>query len=877
MGDSVRVLYVDDPGLVARAATGLGRADARLTVETATSVDEALGRVDDADCVVSAYDLSDGDGVDFLGAVRERDPDRPFILFTDAGSEAVASEAISAGVTDYVRKDAVSDPWRQLADRVVDAADRSRDSVDYRAIFEHSPDGIVVQNPDGSFVDMNDAYADLFGYDREAFLEADFEAVHPDEPPYTLDHAREQIRDALESGPRTFEWPGITSDGEQFWTEVHLTPIRLDGADRVLATVRDVTERKERERELQRAERRYRAILDDPNILAGLLDPDGTVLDVNETALAYVDAPREAVIGVPFWGTPWFAQADAARAGIKTRIDRAASGEYVEFEADLTGADGTVHAIEGVFRPVASEDEVVSIVVSAREVTERKERERELERIRDFFMEAERLGNLGAWEYDADDNVVWTEGTRRIHGVDDDFEPTVAAGLDFIHPDDRDRVASAVEAAMEMGEPYDIEARLITASGDTRWIRARGEPVDTDGTTVRGYIQDITDQKERERQLREAKSQLEAAIEAGALGTWGWSIPEDRVVVDRAFAETFGIDPDAAADGVPIDRFLSAIHEEDRDRVEDAIDAALDDCGEYAEEFRVRDAVGDFRWVVARGNVECDESGAPVTFPGTLTDITERKAYEQRLERQNERLETFASVVSHDLRNPLTVAQGRLQLARLACTCDCDEFDAIERAHERMRALIDDLLTLARQGEGVDDTEPVHLSSVVASCWRTVDTTNADLIVDTDLIVEADRSRLQQLLENLIRNAIEHGSAGSRLGADDAVEYRSTGNRTQSGDAVEHGPDDDTVTITIGDLDDGFYVADDGPGIPESERETVFEAGHTTREGGTGFGLSIVEQIADAHGWSVAVTASDTGGARFEITGVERVDPDAST
>jgi signal transduction histidine kinase len=308
--------------------------------------------------------------------------------------------------------------------------------------------------------------------------------------------------------------------------------------------------------------------------------------------------------------------------------------------------------------------------------------------------------------------------------------------------------------------------------------------------------------------------------------------------------------------------------------------------------------------VVARGSVECDDAGTPITFTGTVTDITESKAYERRLEQQNERLETFASVVSHDLRNPLTVAQGRLKLARAECRCDCDEFEAIDRAHERMRALIDDLLELARQGEGVDDTEPVELASVVRTCWRTVDTGDAELVVDTEATVEADRSRLRQLLENLIRNAVEHGSTGNRTESGDSVEHGSTDSRTQSGDSVEHGStssrpspddgaergawtrsgdgverdatdsqpqaDDSPVTITVGDLPDGFYVADDGPGIPESERHAVFEVGYTTREGGTGFGLSIVERIADAHGWTVSVTGSDAGGARFEIAGVER-------
>jgi PAS domain S-box-containing protein len=765
MDDSVRVLHVDDdPELESFVATMLERADDRLSVATATNVDAGMDRFDDdIDCVVSDYDMPGRDGLDFLEAVRDRDPDRPFIMFTGTGSEAVASEAISAGVTDYLEKESGAEQYQLLAKRVLDAVDHRRARTNYRELFEQSPDGIVVQDPDdGSFVDMNETYADLFGYDREACIDAGFEALHPDEPPHTIERAQTQVRETLAEGPRTFEWPGVRRDGERVWTEVHLAPIRLGGVDRVLTTVRDVTARKERERERRRTTRRYRAIFNDPNILAGLLDYDGAVLDVNDTAMAYVDALRDDVTGVPFWETPWFAQSDAVQADLRTHVDQAADGEYVEFETSLVDSDGETRAIEGGLRPVTDDDgEVVSIVVSAREVTERRARERELERIRDFFTEAERLGNLGAWEFDVDGNAIWTDGTRRIHGVDDDFEPTVEAGLDFIHPADREEVRSAVESALAADEPYEIEARLITTTGDTRWIRTSGESIGED--TVRGYIQ----------------------------------------------------------------------------------------------------------------------------------DVTERKEYERRLERQNDRLDAFASLVSHDLRNPLTVAQGRLQLLRSACDCGAEGFDDVERAHGRIRALIDDLLALARQGKDVDETEPVDLSSAVTTCWQTVDTAGAALVADVDCRIEASRSQLKQLLENLIRNSVEHGSTSNRTKPGDSVEHGSTSNRTKPGDSVEHGstsnqagPDDapayrsaDTetdfdrgaepaVTVTVGELADGFYVADDGPGIPESERETVFEPGHTTLDDGTGFGLSIVKRIADAHGWAVSIRESDAGGARFEITGI---------
>ena len=84
---------------------------------------------------------------------------------------------------------------------------------------------------------------------------------------------------------------------------------------------------------------------------------------------------------------------------------------------------------------------------------------------------------------------------------------------------------------------------------------------------------------------------------------------------------------------------------------------------------------------------------------------------------------------------------------------------------------------------------------------------------------------------------------------------------------MEHGGED--VTVRIGELDGGFSVEDDGPGIPPEDREQIFDAGYSTTRDGTGFGLSIVQEIIEAHGWTVAVTEGADGGARFEITGVE--------
>jgi len=216
-------------------------------------------------------------------------------------------------------------------------------------------------------------------------------------------------------------------------------------------------------------------------------------------------------------------------------------------------------------------------------------------------------------------------------------------------------------------------------------------------------------------------------------------------------------------------------------------------------------------------------------------DITEQRETQQQLEAQNERLAEFASIASHDLRNPLHVMGSSLELA--AETGEPEHFERAERAVDRMEQLIDDLLVLAKQGEGIDTVEPVALNDLARECWANLTTTEATLRVETDRTIMADRSRLSQLLENLFGNSIDH------VGTE--------------------------VTITVGRCDDGFYVVDDGPGVPPADRENIFERGYTTTREGTGLGLYIVSEIAAAHGWDVTLADSAESGARIEITGVD--------
>ncbi|WP_336001092.1 two-component system sensor histidine kinase NtrB [Halorientalis halophila] len=258
----------------------------------------------------------------------------------------------------------------------------------------------------------------------------------------------------------------------------------------------------------------------------------------------------------------------------------------------------------------------------------------------------------------------------------------------------------------------------------------------------------------------------------------------------------------------------------------------------------------------ADDSVPCEVSLAPVRDAdgrfagsvGVVRDIGDRKRREEALERQNERLERFAGVVSHDLRNPMEVARGRLELARE--TGADHHFDRVAGALDRMETIVDDLLALASQGIAVRETEPVSLDRIAREAWALVDTGDAVLTVTTDHRVSADPSRLQQLFENLFRNSVEHGSPT---------------------DGSEFVASETPVSVRVGlvyrgeGVPDGFYVADDGPGIPADRRESVFEYGTSGTDEGTGLGLAIVKDVVDAHGWRIRVADGQWPGERTRV------------
>ncbi|MFC7228486.1 PAS domain-containing protein [Salinirubellus salinus] len=404
-------------------------------------------------------------------------------------------------------------------------------------------------------------------------------------------------------------------------------------------------------------------------------------------------------------------------------------------------------------------------------------------------------------------------------------------------------LAEAYRGAMATGEPVELE-QYVPEPFDY-WVEVRAFPGDG-GMTV--FSRDVTETVERTRELERREYLFDEMQEIAELGVWEYDPISETLWWSDGMYRVHGLE--STDDPPTIEGAIECYHPDDRPRVEAAFERALEDGTGYSLDLRLANPDGGVRDVRNRAEA-VTEHGEVVLVRGTIQDITAVKRTERSLRQQNERLDDFVDLVAHDLRNPLSVATAFTDIA--IEDDSVDDLDRVQAALGRMEDLLEDVLTAAHAGQSLTETAPIDVAGLARSAWENVDTSDAELHVEEGIgQVQGEYGRLLRLFENLVRNAVEHGATSPDASA--------------SRDAVEHGGGG--VTVTVGPLADavGFYVADDGVGIPPSERDRVFERGYSTNREGTGFGLAIVADVVAVHGWTVEVAESADGGARFEIT-----------
>lgn len=724
--------------------------------------------------------------------------------------------------------------------------------------LERVTDAIISVNDDFEYTYLNQYAQQLLSTPESELLgEVIWDAF-----PETEDTiAQERIQKALEQQAETEYQRYNETLGR--WLEVRIFPAE-NGLSMFFT---DITERKQRRKGLER----YEWILKNLPVAVGLdeSEADGGFEYVNDAMVEMfgLDSKQEAKQHVvqDFYANP------EDRTELAEQLE--SNGEVSDYELELVTADGeqlwgsttaTLDTIDG-------EEYFLGVV---QDISERKQYEQKLD---DLHEATRKMVSATSPDEVADivtDVAADSLGfqTNGIHLYDASAETLVPVSVSDasqqIIADPPNLDEGVAWQAYQTGELKTWNDRTETEelyNRDTNFQNEVAIPVDDHGvfiasaTTTDAFDQQeiilarilannagtVLTQIETEQRLRKREQELERSEEfldqtARVARVGGWEVNVETRELSWT-DEVYNIHGLSDTDPPSLDEWIE-LYPDDREKIQAAWNRLVSHGEPCDLEVRIQTPNDRERWVRLVGLAEYNDTGDEVVNArGIIQEITEQKEREKRLKQQNERLNEFASIVSHDLRNPLNVATARTTL--LQDLCDdaevVDHLEPLERSLDRMEQIIEDTLLLARNGESISELSPVHVTDLLGNCWGNVATEDASLEIEDEFTVLGDADRLKHVFENLFRNATEHGGNG--------------------------------VTVTVGQMSTGFYIEDNGRGIPEDERNRIFETGYSSDPQGTGFGLSIVKRLVEAHGWEVSLTESSNGGARFEFENVQFV------
>lgn len=855
----ITVLYVEDSGhfldLVTRFFEERYEDVNLIKAEDGREGFEIFKSRSDIDCIVSDYEMPEMNGIELLGEIRNNDPDIPFILFTGKGNEDVASDAVRKGATDYIQKGEGENQFGILYNRVNNYVEQyytekvlqnkteelNRKTEFISQALNRMNDLFYVIDMDRSVVGWNERVNEVTGYTDAEIHNADIEKFFPKGD---AEEIRNEVSSAIKNGSSVSPGEVVTKNGERILHEFYNSKL-TDKSGEVIGVVgvaRDLSERWEYKRELDRQNKILQQVLSSLTVGVAVENPDGEVVVSNEELfdILGVDITPEDIVGKTRRELfEQIKQAFESEEEILRLIRQIDSENTPVSSQEINLANGRV--IELDYRSYPIDGELSNIWI-LRDITQHKMREQELAHYETLV---ENIDDI-VFMLNQEGKVAYVNDTLRgMMGYDpDEIEGTPIDALEslgmVVSEDEVEAYGEKVDRVLRGVSRNERQTlQLETEGGDVIVTDIHLSRVDNDDGELlgaAGVSRDITEQKEREKELAEYETILQNApigmftIDDEGVITWANEIFADAL--EKPIEEVVGM------------YFVELVQEGYFN--ESVVESYLDNLGpllssenemesfDRRQEFHTPD--GETRFYDGRTALLPLDDGE---FQGTVTsfqDITQREQYKEELEKQNERLDNFATLVSHDLRNPLNVVKGRLKMVAQETEGESEQVEAAVEAADRMEEMIDEILSLAREGD-VSNIGPVDLETIAEVSWENVDApSTAEMVVADSGLLYVDEQRVKHLFENLFKNSVEHSNS--------------------------------PVTITVGLLEDGFYIEDTGPGISEKEREKVFETGYTTSEDGTGFGLGIVKEVANGHSWDISISESDSGGARFELHNV---------
>ena len=515
-------------------------------------------------------------------------------------------------------------------------------------VFLHAPSFMaVLRGPDHVFERVNEQYIRIAGGRplvgrpvREAFPELQgqgyfelLDSVYQSGKPHTSPNSRLTLQHEMQPTELEVQFvyqPTFDPDGSV--SGVIVQGIDLTGQRLAEAGLARLTA----EAELQR--RMYEIVLSSTIDFVYLFDLDGRFTYANRSLLELWGKTLSETVGCNFHDLDY--PADVA-ARLQTQILTVIrTGTPLRDETIYKSPSGKTAYYEYIFVPVLGENGTIEAVAgSTRDISDRKNSEESLRASEQRYRALVTATSDVVYSMSAD----WSE----MHPMDGrgflvSTDKPISKWLPQNIPDfEQQRVLSTIQQAISARDTFELEHQVIRADGTLGWTFSRAVPiVDVSGTIVEwfGTASDITRRKQAEFELRDIRSRMEAALSAGAIGTWNWDILADKFYGDTSLCTMFSVAPEVVSGG-SLAAISESIHPDDQSRVRQLIDQVIQDGSGYEADYRVKQPDGSWRWVTARGQVERDAAGQATRFPGVVIDVTDWKRTEENLSRVTEESE----------------------------------------------------------------------------------------------------------------------------------------------------------------------------------------------------------------------------------------------
>jgi len=730
---------------------------------------------------------------------------------------------------------------------------------------------VVIWRLDGAIVESNEAFLRMVQYDREdvATARVRWTDLTPTEWREHDERALAKIRATGSVQP--YEKELFRKDGSRVPVLV-AGALFEEGGNEGVAFVLDLSEQKRAEETLRKRE----AYLAESQRLAhtGSWASDGTTHEYQywseEMFRIFGFDPRQGPPKRDLWLQHRLHPED------RDKVRREASDRMflqkvdADLEFRIVLPDGKLKHIRGLAHPVVSPDgELVEVVGTVADITERKDAEEALRRSESHLTQAQRLARIGSWVLEAPTRNALhiSEEWYRIYGFDpQDGMPTWKQLLQRIHTEDRGRWQVTIDRAIAEKADFDVEFRILPPGSPIKYLHSVGHPVlDSSGKLLQfvGVAMDVTERKRAEEALKRSETYLAQAQRVANIGSWVFDTVRMRPVhLSMEWHRLQNFDP---KDGMPTwEQRLQRIHPQDRARYEEAFNRAIAERSDLDAEFRILLPDSTIRYIRSVGHPVLDALGEVTQMMGVIRDVTESRQAEQEHERLRQELAHLSHLnrvstmgeltasLAHEIKQPIGAAVTNAQAClRFLDGERLDLIEAREAASEmvfdarRAADIIDRIRSLYRKDSSHHET--VDLNDLIREMIvmlrdeanRHSVTTCTDLAEELPKVM-ADRVQLQQALMNLMLNGIE-------------AMRDTTGELSISSRLAE----DHQVQIS---------VADAGVGLPIGKADQIFNAFFTTKPQGTGLGLVITRSILESHGGRVWATANAGQGTTFHFT-----------